>query len=149
MSHVATEESLLIIHETHQFGFLHLLSVQHENSAAEGKAQVSRPGFPTLHPSQEHPELASDSPLPCLAHKREHQSVVSLPVRIRPQRPQTWNKDQGVRLRAQPNTRLPTSKEGQPGPKGRELCGVRPKAEIPTLFFPGFKTLKKLFLKLF
>lgn len=123
MSHVATEESLLIIHETHQFGFLHLLSIQHENPAAEGKSGVRRPSFPTLHPSRERLGPAPDPPLPCLAHKRQHQSVLGLPVRIRPQWPQTWNTDQGGRCRARPNPHSPHLRKGGLAPRSGNSVG--------------------------
>ncbi|KAL0627378.1 hypothetical protein AAY473_000687 [Plecturocebus cupreus] len=48
---------------------------------------LGQPGtsFPTSQPSHQHLQLALDPSLPCLAHKREHQSVIGLTIRARVQ----------------------------------------------------------------
>lgn len=59
--------------------------------------------------------------LPCLAHKREHQSVIGLPVGIRPQWPQAWNTNQRLRGTAWTNTQLAPHglRKEQPNPTQR------------------------------
>lgn len=95
MSHVATEESLLICVHTKK----PISSVSSTSSPfnmrtlqQKGRLRLAGPAACTiLHGCLELTRLTLSGP------QREHQSVIGLPVGIRPQRPQAWNTDQRLR----------------------------------------------------